>query len=86
MVDSIDAVPIRTRSRPTTVARSFGASRPFWMVYFGVVDVDKSTKTATAAGAKEMMGPQDFPGGRFSVLTDPQGAVFGLLKMSPRQQ
>ena len=58
----------------------------FWLVYFAVEDVDKSTNKATAAGAKEMMAPQDFPGGRFSVVTDPQGAVFGLLKMNPRQQ
>ena len=58
----------------------------FWMIYFSVADVDKATKVATGAGAKEMMAPMDFPGGRFSVLTDPQGAVFGLLKMNPRQQ
>ena len=58
----------------------------FWLVYFAVEDVDKSTNKATAAGAKEMMAPQDFPGGRFSVLTDPQGAVFGLLKTNPRPQ
>jgi predicted enzyme related to lactoylglutathione lyase len=25
--------------------------------------------------------PQEFPGGRFSILTDPQGASIGLLKM-----
>jgi predicted enzyme related to lactoylglutathione lyase len=28
-----------------------------------------------------MMGPQDFPGGRFSILSDPQGAAFGLLSL-----
>jgi predicted enzyme related to lactoylglutathione lyase len=26
-----------------------------------------------------MLPPQDFPGGRFSILSDPQGAAFGLL-------
>lgn len=56
----------------------------FWMVYFNVEDVDKSFKQATEAGARETMAPMDFPGGRFGVLTDPQGAVFGLLKMNPR--
>jgi len=26
----------------------------------------------------------DFPGGRFAIVSDPQGAAFGLLKMAPR--
>jgi predicted enzyme related to lactoylglutathione lyase len=33
-----------------------------------------------------MLAPQDFPGGRFAILSDPQGAVFGLLKMKPTQK
>jgi predicted enzyme related to lactoylglutathione lyase len=28
-----------------------------------------------------MLPPQDFPGGRFSILSDPQGASIGLLTM-----
>jgi len=49
-------------------------------VYFNVDDVDKATKKAVELGAKELVEPQEFPGGRFSILTDPQGASFGLLK------
>ena len=56
----------------------------YWMVYFNVDDLDRSFKSATAAGAREMMAPQDFPGGRFAIVSDPQGAAFGLLKMSQR--
>jgi predicted enzyme related to lactoylglutathione lyase len=56
----------------------------YWMVYFTVDDIDKAHQKATQAGAREMMAPQDFPGGRFSIVSDPQGAVFGLLKMNPR--
>jgi predicted enzyme related to lactoylglutathione lyase len=56
----------------------------YWMVYFNVDDVDASFKKATGAGGREMLAPQEFPGGRFAILTDPQGAIFGLLKMSPR--
>jgi predicted enzyme related to lactoylglutathione lyase len=55
-----------------------------WMVYFNVDDIEKSFEKATEAGGREMMGPQDFPGGRFAILSDPQGAVFGLLKMKER--
>jgi predicted enzyme related to lactoylglutathione lyase len=29
-----------------------------------------------------MMAPQDFPGGRFAIVSDPQGAAFGLLKLA----
>jgi predicted enzyme related to lactoylglutathione lyase len=54
----------------------------YWMAYFAVDDVDKSFQKATQLGAQEMMGPQDFPGGRFAIVRDPQGATFGLLKMS----
>jgi len=53
----------------------------YWMVYFGAEDVDKLHKKAVDLGGKEMLPPQDFPGGRFSILSDPQGAAFGLLSM-----
>jgi predicted enzyme related to lactoylglutathione lyase len=51
----------------------------YWLVYFGVADVDNAHRKAVDLGGKEMVPPQDFPGGRFSILTDPQGASFGLL-------
>jgi hypothetical protein len=54
----------------------------YWLVYFNVDDVDAAFAKAAAAGAQEMLAPSDFPGGRFAILTDPQGAAFGLLKMS----
>jgi hypothetical protein len=53
----------------------------YWTVYFAADDVDKAFKKAVDAGGQEMLAPQDFPGGRFAILSDPQGAVFGLLKM-----
>ncbi|MEA2536123.1 MAG: uncharacterized protein QOF11_357 [Chloroflexota bacterium] len=56
----------------------------YWMVYFGVDDVDRAYRKALDAGAREMVAPQDFPGGRFAIVSDPQGAVFGLLKMAAR--
>jgi predicted enzyme related to lactoylglutathione lyase len=56
----------------------------YWMVYFNVGDVDVSFRKAVEAGAREMLAPMDFSGGRFAILTDPQGAVFGLLKAAER--
>jgi predicted enzyme related to lactoylglutathione lyase len=57
----------------------------YWLVYFGVDDVDVAFDKAIGLGASQMIEPQDFPGGRFAILTDPQGAVFGLLKGEPDQ-
>jgi uncharacterized protein len=56
----------------------------YWMVYFAVDDVDGSFRTAIEAGGREMLPPRQFPGGRFAILGDPQGAVFGLIKMAER--
>jgi len=54
----------------------------YWLVYFGVDDVDKAFKKATEAGGKELLAPQDYPGGRFAIVSDPQGAAFGLMKQA----
>jgi predicted enzyme related to lactoylglutathione lyase len=53
----------------------------YWLVYFGVDDVDAATATAVKAGGKEMLAPMDFPGGRLSLIADPQGAIFGLMRL-----
>jgi predicted enzyme related to lactoylglutathione lyase len=53
----------------------------YWLVYFLTEDVDDTVRRALASGATEMVGAQDFPGGRFAILSDPQGAMFGLLKL-----
>ena len=45
-------------------------------------DVDASHRTALAAGARELVAPMDFPGGRMSIVNDPQGAAFGLLTVT----
>ena len=54
-----------------------------WLVYFNVDDVDASHRAATDLGATEQLAPLDFPGGRMSILSDPQGASFGLLSLAP---
>jgi uncharacterized protein len=52
-----------------------------WLVYFAVDDVDASSETATAAGAK-VMAPKISAGdfGSFAVFTDPAGAAFALFE------
>jgi predicted enzyme related to lactoylglutathione lyase len=51
----------------------------YWMVYFTVDDVDAGFRKAVGLGARELVAPQDFPGGRFAIVSDPQGASFGLM-------
>lgn len=54
---------------------------PNWLAYFSSADVDASTKKAGELGGKTMMPPTDIPNvGRFSIVQDPQGAVFALFK------
>jgi predicted enzyme related to lactoylglutathione lyase len=52
----------------------------YWMVYFNVDDVDDAFKKAVDTGGREMLAPSDFPGLRMAIVSDPQGAMFGLLK------
>lgn len=61
-------------------ARKAGAPS-HWLLYIGSDDVDATVKRATALGAEVCVAPQDIPNvGRFSVLTDPQGAMFATYK------
>jgi uncharacterized protein len=53
-----------------------------WGAYFGAADVDASAERAQSLGATMVMPPTDIPGGRFSVLMDPQQVPFGLYQAS----
>lgn len=58
-----------------------------WIPYFSVEDCDESLKKAQEVGATVNQSATDIPGtGRFSVLQDPQGAVFAILKMEPMEE
>ncbi len=60
-------------------ARKMGAP-PHWLAYIDVTNVDSAVASATKLGAKVYVQPTDIPGGgRFAVLADPQGAVFGVV-------
>jgi len=64
------------------ITPEMGPIPPNWLVYFAVDDCDAKTKKATELGAKVMKPADDIPGiGRFSILTDPQGAAFALIKL-----
>jgi uncharacterized protein len=54
---------------------------PCWTGYVGVMDVDAKTAQFKAAGGAIHLPPADIPGvGRFSLVSDPFGAVLILFK------
>jgi hypothetical protein len=56
-------------------AKKAGAP-PNWAAYVGTPDVDATAKQANRLGATVLVPPTDIPNvGRFSVISDPQGAV-----------
>ncbi|MBD3785577.1 MAG: VOC family protein [Sphingomonadales bacterium] len=59
---------------------------PNWMIYIGVEDCDAVAARVEGLGGKVWADPADIPGtGRFAVLGDPQGAVFGVLQPLPME-
>jgi predicted enzyme related to lactoylglutathione lyase len=52
---------------------------PNWTTYIGTQDVDATVARAKELGATVINGPMDVPNaGRFAIITDPTGAVFGV--------
>jgi uncharacterized protein len=55
-----------------------------WTPYVGVDDTDAACAKAKELGADAIVEPMDVPTvGRFAILKDPQGAVFGIIKGEP---
>jgi uncharacterized protein len=55
-----------------------------WMTVFGVEDVDATVAQATELSGQVMMPARDIEGvGRFAVLADPQGVMFGIVSARP---
>jgi len=51
-----------------------------WSFYIGVDDIDRAVKAVTDGGGTIIHGPQEIPGGEFSLnAIDPQQAMFGLV-------
>ncbi len=77
-----DGAPFGGVMRLPDEARKMGAP-PHWLAYVEVPQVDATVSQVTAAGGKVYVQPTDIPGGgRFAVLADPQGAVFGVVSSS----
>jgi uncharacterized protein len=55
-----------------------------WHVYFAVDDADAAAARATELGGTVVVPPFDIPVGRMAVISDPQGAVFSIIKPVPQ--
>ncbi|WP_420959575.1 VOC family protein [Brucella sp. IR073] len=67
-------------------AKAMGA-RPIWLPFIYTDNVDAETQSVQKAGGKILREPADIPEvGRFSVVTDPQGAVFNLFTPGMEEQ
>lgn len=59
---------------------------PNWLIYFAADSADDAARVVAEQGGRVLKGPADIPGtGRFAVLADPQGAVFGILQPAPME-
>lgn len=54
----------------------------YWMPYFGVPDCDAAAARVGELGGKTMIPGTDIPSGRFAIVTDPHGAMFGVIKLA----
>jgi uncharacterized protein len=54
-----------------------------WLTYFAVDDVDSSVDTVVKRGGTVLAPPFDMMAGRMSVVADPQGATFAMIKPQP---
>jgi uncharacterized protein len=63
-----------------------GAPPPNWVVYFACTDCDATVDAIRSGGGGVLTEPADIPGtGRFAIVSDPQGAVFGVLQPEPME-
>ena len=66
-----------------TKTAEMGQMPTVWGVYFEVVDTDATVTQAQGLGGTVLVPPTDIMPGRFAMLADPQGAVFGIIKSNP---
>jgi predicted enzyme related to lactoylglutathione lyase len=65
------------------MGEQFPAHTPaHWLPYFGVEDVNATAARAEELGGGVRVPRMEVPAGAFSVLSDPHGAVFGILQGS----
>ncbi len=58
-----------------------GGAPPHWLMYVGTPDVEATAMRIAQLGGRVIKQPAEIPdGGRFAVVADPYGAVFGIFQ------
>lgn len=63
------------------MTEEWGEIPSHWMTYIAVDDVDATCEKVKEMGGNVCVPPTDIPVGRFSVINDPSGATFSIIKM-----
>lgn len=67
-----------------TITPQMGEMPVAWTPYFAVEDTDEAARRAEELGATVLHPPHDLPAGRWSLLRDPQGALFNIIRPGGR--
>jgi predicted enzyme related to lactoylglutathione lyase len=68
------------------MTEEWGEAPPHWMLYFSVIDCDSSAARVRELGGEVLKNTEIPPAGRFSVLSDPQGAYFSIIRPTPEEE
>ena len=69
-----------------TIAPQMPGVPNHWHVYFEVADADAAVAKAAELGGAVVVEPFDMSVGRMAVVSDPQGAVFSIIKSAPQPE
>jgi predicted enzyme related to lactoylglutathione lyase len=65
-------------------AHNDSKTAPYWMLFFQIGDVDGVAAKAKELGGTEHLAPTSMGGSRLSILADPQGAMFAIIRPPQR--
>lgn len=83
--DEFDYLTLSLQGRPVAAVHGVGRSLPHdrgphWMTYFEVEDTDAAAARVLRLGGGIVQPPREGLSGRLAVVTDPEGAVFTLVR------
>jgi predicted enzyme related to lactoylglutathione lyase len=67
-----------------TITPAMGKMPSAWLPYFAVEDTDETARRTEELGGTVLHPPHDLPVGRWSMLRDPQGATFNVIRFAER--
>jgi uncharacterized protein len=70
---------ITNGDRPNGGMRELGDEpAPYWLVYFGIDDIERGLARVEELGGSKLAGPIDIGVAKTGIVRDPQGAVFAI--------